>query len=168
MSNEHDPAAVLVVHGGDVPYRAWMRVNGVRPSGRRRNTKVRRRRCVACGVVYTRDTVRWSVDHIIPQVRLDHAPELVRSSLNHQWLCRSGGEPDRTLQTIPAFADWPPGRPWDGCNEAKGNGPAVDHRGNAARYRQLVRMARELGVDEPVGWDPQPWRGVPLPVPQVV
>ena len=163
MAAEHEPTTVLVVHGGDIPYRSWMRLNGHRPSGRRSKRRVTSRKCVACGVLCTRDGVRWSLDHIIPQSRLGDAPELVHSPVNHQWLCRSGAAP-------PADDDprWVPGRGWEGCNEAKGDGPAVDHRGDPSLYRRLVLRARELGVDEDVAWEPLPYRGIGLPVPDVV
>lgn len=99
-------------------FRVLMRVEGI-PVKTRKQRFRKKGRCQKCGVHNSLETM--TVDHIVPQCRLQSHPRIKNHPANKQTLCGP-------------------------CNNGKGDGPAIDYRGEQHLYDLLNRMLANTGL----------------------
>lgn len=124
-----------------VPYRVLMRAQGLgrRPRKRRQGSAGE---CVRCGRVGP-----LTKDHIVPQSRLEDAPQVRDDPSNWQQLCATAHHvfSSSGRRVVERY----------GCNELKADGPAVDYRGDPDAHRRLLALLAEHGIEEGVEWAPR-------------
>lgn len=99
-------------------FRVLMRVEGI-PVRSRKQRYRKKGRCEQCGVHSSLETM--TVDHIVPQCRLKAHPRIRNHPANKQTLCAP-------------------------CNNTKGDGTAIDYRGDQHLYDLLNRMLAHAGL----------------------
>lgn len=102
----------------ETDFRVLMRLEGVSMGSRRKHYR-RKGRCAKCGVHGSIEMM--TVDHIVPQCRLRAYPKIKNHAANKQTLCAP-------------------------CNNDKGNGPAIDYRGDKSLYDLLNRLLAQAGL----------------------
>lgn len=100
-------------------FRVLMRVEGLSVSSRRQRYR-KKGRCEKCGIHNSLATM--TVDHIVPQCRLQKHPRIKNHRANKQTLCAS-------------------------CNNLKSDGAAIDYRGEQHLYDLLNRLLANAGLD---------------------
>lgn len=108
-------------------FRVLMKVQGVGYSRPARKSYRKRGRCAKCAVPRSLETM--TVDHIVPQCLLKAYPRIRNHSANKQTLCAP-------------------------CNNAKGDGAAVDYRNDLTRHRTLITLLRQAGLSIQVIFEP--------------